>query len=256
MLLTNMIDIPFDFTSLLMYLSGILTGIILSVLIYILLVLLSINKSKKIIEAENISEEDVREMIKISQENYKLLRKSKDPKVKESAYKEIILTLINDIATKCFPNSKRPMLELSIDESLLLAKYIIQRVEELLNKKGLSLIKRISISKISDVIIAKRKVDNNVVVKEVKKYSKIAKVGMTVANVLLSPVKLIKSGAKITKNFIVSKIMLVTISIIGEETYKIYTKQAIKSMDPEYIKLLESLEEDEEDSLEEITQEN
>lgn len=244
MFLEQMVDLPLDFGSLFMYLSGVLTGIILAVLIYVLLFLLSINKSKKIIEAsKDISEEDVREMIKHAQENYLLLRKSKDPKIKESAYKETCLTLVNDIASKCFPKSKKPMLEISIDESLLLAKYVIQRVEELLNKRGLSLVKRLSIAKISDILVAKKKVDNNVVVKEVKKYSKVAKIGMTVANIILAPVKLVKSGATITKNFLISKIMLVTLSIIGEETYKIYTKQAMKSMDPEYIELLDSLEE-------------
>ena len=38
--------------------------------------------------------------------------------------------------------------------------------------------------------------------------------------------------------------MLVTFSIIGEETYKIYTKQAMKSMDPEYVNLMNELNEE------------
>ena len=41
---------------------------------------------------------------------------------------------------------------------------------------------------------------------------------------------------------VINKILLVTISIVGEEAYKIYTKQAIKSMDPEYIKLQEEID--------------
>ena len=38
--------------------------------------------------------------------------------------------------------------------------------------------------------------------------------------------------------------MLVTFDIIGEETYKIYTKQAMKSMSPEYQEFLKEVEEE------------
>ena len=62
MLLVENIDIQFNFGSLIIYLSGIATGFILAILVYVLLMLLSINKTKKIIEANqhNITEEDVR----------------------------------------------------------------------------------------------------------------------------------------------------------------------------------------------------
>ena len=106
--------------SLIIYLSGIATGFILALLIYVLLMLLSINKTKKIIEANqnNITEEDVRIMITKAQDNYKFLRKSEIKEIKENAYKESVLTLVNGIASKCFPDSKKPLQELSIDESI------------------------------------------------------------------------------------------------------------------------------------------
>ena len=50
MLLGQMVDVSFDFGSLMIYLSGILTGIILAILIYIIFVLLTINKKRKIIK--------------------------------------------------------------------------------------------------------------------------------------------------------------------------------------------------------------
>lgn len=241
MLLEQMVNFEFDFSAILIYLSGIATGIILAFLIYILLVLISINKKRKIIEAceNNITEEEVREMIKRSKENYILLSKSKDKDVRAGAFKETCLTLVNDIAKKCFPKSKNPMLELSIDESLLLSKYIIQRIEELLNVKGVRIVRKITVSRLFSLWNVKKKVDNNLVVKEVKKYSKVAKVGITIANAITKPFKLIGSGAK---NLIVNKIILTIFNIVGEETYKIYTKQAIKSMDPEYIKLMEEID--------------
>ncbi len=242
MFLEQMIDIPFEFSDVLIYLSGILSGVIIAFLLYVLFILISINKSKRIIKEseEKISEEDVRLMIENARKNYLFLRKSKDDVVKANAFKETCLNLVNDIAKKCFPSSKNPMLELSIDESILLAKYVIQRIEELLNKKGLSLIKKISISKINDILITKKKVENNIAYKEIKKHSKVTKIGLNIFNAISKPFKFIGNT---TKNFLVSKILLVTIGIIGEEAYKIYTKQAIKSMDPEYMDLVKVIEE-------------
>ena len=241
MLYSEMIDIPFDFKPLLIYISGLASGVVLALLIYILFVLLTLNKKKKIIESieNNISEDDVREMIKNAQENYILLNKSNDNTIKESAFKEVCLNLVNDIAKKCFPKSKNPLLELSIDESLLLAKYVIQRLEDVLNVKGFRIIRRISIAQIYKLWNVKKKVDSSSLVKEVKKYSKLAKIGITITNTLTKPFKLIGAG---TKKLIISKIILLTISIIGEEAYKIYTKQAIKAMDPEFIQLNEEIE--------------
>ncbi len=187
----------------------------------------------------NITEEDVRLMIKHAQDNYLLLNKSKDHEVREGAFKEVSLSLISDIASKCFPKSKNPLLELSIDESLLLAKYVIQRVEEVLNIKGVRIIKRISIAQLYKLWNTKKRVDSNTLVKEAKKYSKIAKIGLMVTNAISKPFKLIGTG---TKKLIISKIILITINIIGEEAYKIYTKQAIKSMDPEFIELSNEIE--------------
>ena len=60
-------------------------------------------------------------------------------------------------------------------------------------------------------------------------------------NTITKPFKLIGTG---TKNLILNKIMLVTFDIIGEETYKIYTKQAMKSMSPEYQEFLKEVEEE------------
>ena len=243
MLFVENVEIPFEFGSIIAYLSGIATGFILAGLIYVLLMLLSINKSKKIIEASvnNITEEDVRIMISQAKDNYKLLKTSEAKEIKENAYKESVLTLVNNIASKCFPESKKPLQELSIDESLLLAKYVIQRIEEILDKKVVRIVKKLTVKQIVTLLTTKKKIDNNAIVKEAKKVSKIAKIGLTIVNTITKPFKLIGTG---TKNLILNKIMLVTFDIIGEETYKIYTKQAMKSMSPEYQEFLKEVDEE------------
>ena len=243
MLFVENVEIPFEFGSIIAYLSGITTGFILAGLIYVLLMLLSINKSKKIIEASvnNISEDDVRIMISQAKDNYKLLKTSEVKEIKENAYKESVLTLVNNIASKCFPNSKKPLQELSIDESLLLAKYVIQRIEEILDKKVVRIVKKLTVKQIVTLLTTKKKIDNNAIVKEAKKVSKIAKIGLTIVNTITKPFKLIGTG---TKNLILNKIMLVTFDIIGEETYKIYTKKAMKSLSPEYQEFLKEVDEE------------
>ena len=198
MLFVENVEIPFEFSSIIAYLSGIATGFILAGLIYVLLMLLSINKSKKIIEASvnNISEEDVRIMISQAKDNYKLLKTSEVKEIKENAYKESVLTLVNNIASKCFPNSKKPLQELSIDESLLLAKYVIQRIEEILDKKVVRIVKKLTVKQIVTLLTTKKKIDNNAIVKEAKKVSKIAKIGLTIVNTIAKPFKLIGTGTK------------------------------------------------------------
>jgi uncharacterized radical SAM superfamily Fe-S cluster-containing enzyme len=180
-------------------------------------------------------------MITQAKDNYKLLKTSEVKGIKENAYKESVLTLVNNIASKCFPDSKKPLQELSIDESLLLAKYVIQRIEEILDKKVVRIVKKLTVKQIVTLLTTKKKIDNNALVKEAKKVSKIAKIGLTIVNTITKPFKLIGTG---TKNLILNKIMLVTFDIIGEETYKIYTKQAMKSMSPEYQEFLKEVDEE------------
>ena len=251
MYLSKMISIELNFGSIIMYLTGILTGVIIAALLYALFALLSINKKKKIIESSKgaIKEEDVRVMIEEARKNYQILIKSDEKEVKESAFKNTVYSLVYNIASKCFPKSKNPFLEISTEEALLLAKYVIQRVEELLDKKIFWIVKKTSIRRIVKIVSTKKKIDNNEVVKEVKKYSKVAKIGLSVVNVVTKPFVFIGKG---TKNLIFNKIILATIGFVGEEAYKIYTKQAVKSMDPEYQKLMEELDNEIENELEEV----
>lgn len=250
MILSKIISIELNFGSFILYLSGILSGIIIAVLLYVLFALLSINKKKRIIEStkEDFKEEELRKMIEEARKNYQILIKSDDKEIKDSAFKNTIYSLVYDIASKCYPKSKNPLLEISGDETILLAKYIIQRVEELLDKKMLWIVRKASVRRIVSIFKTKKKIDNSAVIKEVKKYSKITKIGLTIVNSLKKPFVFL---GKSVINKLLNKIMIITIGFVGEETYKIYTKQAIKSMDPEYQSFMEELEKDEEE-LEEI----
>lgn len=102
------------------------------------------------------------------------------------------------------------------------------------------------------------KVNNTQAVQVAKKYKvgKIVKTGGMILNAL-NPFYWIKKGTtKLVTATLYKKIMLIIISIAGEETYKIYSKQAFKEQDPSYIKMMNDIELilEESDSIDELKQ--
>ena len=252
-------DIEFNFGSLVFFISGIIFGITIFGLTYLYFTLKTLKEKKYYVEskiANEIKEEDIKEIIKYKQEKYLVQRKDPNKSIASNAAKNAIYEVINEIASKYFPESKRPLLELSIDELLMLMKYISERVETLLGHRGLRILKRVKISSIMNIVDKTIKVNNTTVVQTAKKYKfgQIIKVGSTAIN-FVNPVYWIKKGtSKFATKLILKKIVLIIISIAGEETYKIYSKQAFLEQDPSYIKMMREIESvlEESDSLEEL----
>ena len=59
--------------------------------------------------------------------------------------------LAHNIASKFNPTSKKPLQELTIDESLVLVRYISNRIDELLSSKILKLFRGMTIKKILEI---------------------------------------------------------------------------------------------------------
>ena len=98
----------------------------------------------------------------------------------------VALELSADIATKFYPKSKYPYLELSLDESLVLLKYVSDRFNELLEKPILKMFKGITLRRLFTLSEAKTKIDNNLLVKATNKLkvNEIIKQSMMVLNVV------------------------------------------------------------------------
>ena len=246
-------EIRFDIGSLFVFLSGVVLGVILASLVYVYSLLRTLKNKKHIVDsdlANEIKEEDIKEIIKKYQDYYLDNRKNKDKDIASNAIKEALKGTTYEIAQKFFPNSKKPLFEITIDEAIMLSHYISQRVDELLGHRGIRIIRKIKISQILNIMEKTRKINNSQVVQSAKKYKvkEIIKTGISALNIV-NPFYWVKKGiSKISTGLVLKKIVLIIISITGEETYKIYSKQAFREQDPNYIQMMKEINEALEDS--------
>ena len=250
----------FDFNSLVSFLIGILFGVSLLALLYSLLVVSSIKSKKYVVKTKNetVTDEEIMEIIN----NATLQFKDKSLKGAKNTIGHcwsICSNLTQDIARKFFPKSKRPFAELSVDELLLLAIYISNRINELIDRPGLRLVKKVKLSTILALGDAKNVIEASELMKMTKKY-KIMKMVDTVKGALniLNPVYWFrKTVMNSTLDFAVHKLCLAVIEIVGEETYKIYSKRVFdeeKNLDLNVDGIVDELDEEMKDiSDEDIT---
>ena len=62
-----------------------------------------------------------------------------------------------DIASKFYPKSKYPYLELTVDETLVLAHYVTNRLDELFKSKLLKLLRGVTLRRIAEFNDTKNK---------------------------------------------------------------------------------------------------
>ncbi|MFA5470498.1 MAG: hypothetical protein WC219_00435 [Acholeplasmataceae bacterium] len=222
----NIGPIVIDLSTLISFLIGVSFGFFLLLLIYLYAVLKSLNKGLKLRKADetDIDEEEIKWLIQDGQAQFK--NKELRNEVGYAKHlQNITAELTVDIAKKFYPKSKYPYLELTVDETLNLAHYITDRVEDLLQGKILRMTRGLTLAKIYELNETKTKIDNNKFVKAARKYSKVTKAAVAVLNAV-NPVYWFRKLTKETAlNIIVVRIGLSIIAITGEETYKIYSKK-------------------------------
>lgn len=207
------------------FLIGVLGGFLLLLSLYLYAVLKSINKKKKIkkTQEQDIDEKEINYLINEASLRYK---NQKDIKLEKGSLKftvDICKDLIYDISSKYYPKSKMPYFELTIDETLLLAKYISERIDSLLDAKILNLVRKMTIKQIIDLKQATSNIANSKIVKSAKKI-KADKIYQ--ATRIINPIFWIKKATvdSVVK-VVMNKIYQSSIVIVGEETYKIYSKK-------------------------------
>ena len=210
------------------FFSGVLFGVILLSLWYLVAVLASLNKGLKRarVQEEDIDEKEIKWLIEDAHKTFK------DKRIRtEVGYGphliNVALELGNDIATKFFPKSKYPYLELTLDESLVLLKYVSDRFNQLLDKPVLKMFKGITLRRLFTLNETKAKIDNNLIVKTSNKLkvNEIVKQSMMVLNVVNPLYWFRRLVLNNVTHVIMIKLGLVIISLTGEETYKIYSKK-------------------------------
>jgi hypothetical protein len=63
-------------------------------------------------------------------------------------FKYVSMNFVYGIASRFYQDSKHPFFELTIDESLELISYVKERLDEILNHRGIKLLRRLKISQI------------------------------------------------------------------------------------------------------------
>lgn len=238
----GLIEIIFEINlgSILVFLGGIVSGAILTILIYLLCIVSSINKQEVIItnRTNDISKEEIVKIIEDHQKEFLKIRKEKG-EITFDSLKNVTLDLMTVIAKHYYPESKNPLSELTIKELILLDKYLVEKLESILDKVGLRFLKKLKMSTILNILNMKKTIDNNSVVKVTKNVSRFSGKIWTLLNIL-NPITWIKKGIiNPSINLITKKICLLIIASVGEETYRIYSKQAF--LDPLLDKEVEAL---------------
>lgn len=232
---------------------GIAMSLALCVLIYLLYVINKMN-SKKYKEENKIVIEDEEISVKLSKKDKKKLALLNEKKLKENTNKEIVcnmideyqmlfldskfksggnityakelsLSLVKNIAKLYYPESENAMLEISVEDTMTLLRYITKRIDALLNYDGLRFIKSVKISTIYNVTMYKKVIDNLKITKTLKKYNltKILSGFKFIIN-FVNPFYWVRKAIIDTSfKIITKKICVQTIAIVGAEAYYIYS---------------------------------
>lgn len=223
----NIFLIEFNMPLLFSFLIGLGIGLAIAVLFYLILVLSSVRKNNIVVKStdNNLTDEEVKLMIQEAQQIFK--DKSLKGANSNLAYcKDLSYELILNIARKYYPDSKRPLYELSIDEVLMLTVYISNRLDEILDAKGLRLFRKLKVSQIIGMTEIKEKIEANSIVKATKKYKIFEAISAAkkVVNIVNPVYWARKAVIDKSLNFAIKKLCLIIIATCGEETYKIYSK--------------------------------
>lgn len=243
------LDIKFEinFATLLAFITGILAGFILLGLVYLIgcLSSLRIKKIKLNKALEQINEDDIKLLIKKYQNSFSIEKKKRKTIPFDYFYKSIY-ELIKEIAGQFYPKSKNPICELSLNEIIMLDQYIVKKIDDLLSKKGLNLFRNLKLSTIMLLVNKKNEIDNSKLIKNAKKYKvkKIYSIALTALNVINPYHWFKKLVVNPSINLLLNKIFILCYTIIGEETYNVYSKQAFINDDEELKELLTSIEQE------------
>ncbi len=236
------------------FIWGVLFGIILIFGVYVINVLLSLRKSRYIMtkRVKQIDKTEVEALIDNAKNDYLVKRKEKDS---EQGYlKSIIFGLVQDIAKLYYPKSKKPLAELTFDELVVLAHYITDTIDDILSRPALKIFKRMKLVTVLNILDIRK---NKAVKKaqEINEKYKVTKVASTATMIYhaINPFYWFKKAVFDTSfALITKKITLVVIEVVGEQTNKVFSKEALVLEDRELNEMLESLDND----IDELQKEN
>ena len=238
----------FDYRIIIAFIVGMIMGMILLCLIYALLVLLSLRdkKFRTKVNPESLKESEALEMIARAQASFKD-KSLRGDMTKSQYFRRLTSELVYGIASSFYPDSKYPLLEITVDEAIDLIGYVQTELNIIFDKKLIKLLKRLKISDVVSMSLSTKNVVDSKAFKMTKSVSNVAsKIKKAVD--YINPVNwfrrlVVDNVIKI----VVNKLYLVTLGIVGEQAYKIYSKSALKvetEIDSGVNELVDSIEDD------------
>lgn len=219
-----------ELSTLISFLIGIGFGITLFSLIYIYFLIRSVRTPlhQKNIALPPLSEDVLTQILDDALVEFQTLQKEKGF---ADAFFDTSKEMIATIAKAYYPQSKHPLMELSIDELLMLSDYIRQRVDTLLQKGVLKNARQVRLIKFMEMIELKRRLDDNRFMQMMRSdvVQKSVRGTLHVVN-LFNPVYwfrriIIKTSVDVLNKQIGKTIL----AIVAEETSRVYSKKAFDS---------------------------
>ncbi len=221
-------DISISFTGFINFFLGMVTGVVLflSTLTFLSFRGNKINLDDVKRPDVDFDEDDIRKLVQNRQAKLKRnLRAKKDGMFRVTM--DISYELIEEISRYFFPNSKYPMLELSVHELIDLNHYISNRIDELLDAPVLRNTKNVRIISIVKMYERKKYVEESRVAKAVKRYrvGKVLKYGSMALNAVNPVYWFRKLVLNTSIDAMTRKLCVVIVGVVGEETAKVYSKK-------------------------------
>jgi len=217
----------FEMSNLFYFLLGIVTGFILLIIILVLLITKTKNEETKIYRPtiKDFNDEEINNLITKKQQDFLYEIEENDREYLKTFF-NISLSLLHEIASYYYPDSANPEYELTVTEASNLIHYIVDKIMSVLDKPVIKRLKNARISTIKLSIEKTKKITNSKALKTIKKsgVDEAVTTGRTFLN-MFNPVfwakKLLVDGMA---NITIKKVLKAGISIIGEESNKVYSK--------------------------------
>jgi hypothetical protein len=226
--------ISFELSDLINFLFGILTGVLLFTATFVYLIVRgnSINLKKIKLPSYRVKEEEIRKVIIKHQNKLTRSLKLNRNNVAKLTF-DISYELIDQIARFYFPNSKYPMLELSVHEIITLNHYVSDRIDSMLDKPVIKNTKNLRITQIMKLYDKKKLIEQSRAMKLNKKYKvdKVFKYSMMTLNAFNPVYWFRKLVINTSVDVITRRICVLIIGVVGEETTKIYSKKVFNKED-------------------------
>lgn len=217
------------FGGVVLLLVGIFIGILFAALIGLLVMKVSINKAKKANEKEmEVESTEITKYLEVSNVISSVKDKYKEEAEKGSIEDKVnflaksFISYITAIASIYYPDSDKPLYELSFDEALSLLNYINIKLDKFFNKNVITrFIRTRQIKQIKNLVVNGVKLFDNKMVKTSMQV-------FTVVKAIINVVNPIYWSNKFMINFAFNKgenmIIDILIDVIGIEAAKVYSK--------------------------------